>query len=294
MSLKSELIESRVDWISASVMLKDCSSDAELIAAGKLAASLLTAEEQRGNRLQRFSLHGFNGLRAGSAAVGKSASGMIFRLSGDVAAEQWKNVYELSTNVSRLDCAATLRHTGAWIDRSRVHLDEARSYAKKSAPKMRVTRIDGGAHGTTLNIGSRVSDAYGRIYDKEAESQSDHYRDCWRYEVEFKRDKANLACSALSGSSLDSLAPASVSLSWFEARGIVPGQSLTGVALPRSFQAPGELDNSLLWFRTGVRGSVARVIAGGRLKEALDSLGLYAEVLASAGYVLNTDTKENI
>jgi DNA relaxase NicK len=46
----------------------------------------------------------------------------------------------------------------------------------------------------TVYLGSRTSERYGRVYDKLAESRDEHYRHCWRWEVEVKGEPAgNLA-----------------------------------------------------------------------------------------------------
>lgn len=281
---EATVIEDAVDWITATAMYEkeDCAVSGERCAG--LASTLLQTEEAKGNRMRTWYMMGFSGLACGQVQAGISGRGFLFRLSGEVAAAHWREVYALSTNVSRLDCQFTLRHDGPWFDRALYHASEARRYQKERAPHMKVTVIDGGAHGRSLCVGSRSSDQYARIYDKEKESRQEHYRDCWRYEVEFKKEAAEFAAAELSAEENSRLTPGAQVAGWLRRRKIDPGQLLMDVALPCSHKRSSDAIRSLKWFRSSVKPSVDRVLKHGLASEALDALGIMGETLRGLGW----------
>lgn len=291
MTSQATLVESRVDYLTASVMLDKLASGEEVERSRTIAAKLLMQQESAGNDVRRWASHSFKGFQVGQLCYGESGTGMLFRVSGDAARDNWESIYDVSTNVARLDVAATVKLNGAWSDMSRVHLDEARQYQREHSPKLKVTRIDGGKHGCTLNIGSRSSDAFGRIYDKEAESKNEAWQDCWRYEVEFKRSMAEQAAALLSDASIEQVDPAALAFSWLARRIKVPEGLLN---LPCNITArplqPSDSARTLRWVRTGVKPSVRRLIERGMLRDVLAALGIHSDMLASAGYVLQPPT----
>ena len=288
MSAQPVEVESRVDWLTATSLLQHWTDESTPERVSTYAEKMLHEEEARGNRIRHQSLFGFHGLASGQAFVGKSAQGYLFRLSGEAAAERWHDVYHLSTNVSRLDTALTIKRDGDARDFTRIHEQEARDYARQSSPRMKVTRIDSGTRGRTLNIGSRSSDAYGRIYDKGAESKRAEYQDCWRYEVEWKRGLAKQAASLLCGCDGLAVSPGEMSAGWFSTLRVGLPQCRCSSSLPSSPGRPTEVERSLQWFRAAGRGSGAFLIERGMIQDLLAALGLTADVLASAGYFKQT------
>jgi Replication initiation factor len=282
---EAELVESRVDWITATALLDKDTRSFDPDALGDLSTRILWNQEKAKNVTHYWQWQGFSGFKCGQAQIGTNGRGYIFRLSGDAAAEFWPMVYQLSTNVTRLDVAATIRHDGAWVDRAIYHHAEALEYQKNHAPNLKVTLIDGGKFGRTLNIGSRVSDSYGRIYDKERESKRLEYRDCWRYEVEFKRDLAERACALLDPAADDHGDPAGMALAWFDRRQIRSGQLLKTAYVPVGHKSSSDALRSLEWITRSVRGTVETLIAMGLTQETLAALGLFADTLAEAGYL---------
>jgi Replication initiation factor len=277
-------IESRVDWITATSLLQHWTHEIEAEHNALLSQKLLHREEAAGNRIRHSSMFGFSGLACGGVFVGRSGQGYLYRLSGDAAAVWWHDVYHASTNVSRLDVASTIQRWGDRRDLSYVHAEEARSHARVHSPRTKVTRIDGGASGRTVNIGSRTSEAYGRIYDKHAESKRAEYEFCWRYETEFKRVLAKSAANLLDPCSGLAAAPGEMARGWFGRRGIGLEQCRASSSLPSSAGRPTEVQSRLRWLRTGVSGSTAFLIERGMIKEVLAALKLTSDVLESAGY----------
>ena len=91
-------------------------------------------------------------------------------------------------------------------------------------------------HSDTLYIGSRSSDAYGRLYDKGAESKAEAYAGCWRYEVEYKRKPALAKARALWSSPDTEAAIQGDCYRWFSDRRVLPcfrpGAAVVGGEVP--------------------------------------------------------------
>jgi DNA relaxase NicK len=269
-----ELIESRVDYLTATCLKNQLHEGQSFNRALEWAYDAVQVEHRKGNDLSPWRSESFEGMKSGQICVGRNEEGLLFRVSGDFAAKNWRTIYQDASNVSRIDCAATIRLTDRWSDLSRVHHDEALLYQKERSPHLRVTRIDGGKHGNTLNIGSRASEGYGRIYDKFLESHAEEYRDCWRYEVEFKKRSALLKAAYLATESIDGLLPASISLGWFQGRGLrslrIP---MVSVDTSTPFK-PSDDSKRLAWISRSVSPVVRLLIEHGRRDEVLTALGL--------------------
>lgn len=273
-----KVVESGVDWLSASCSIHKLHEGQSLERFAVRSDELLRAEESRGCKRVRWTNHGFTGWTCGQVGAAVHGSTAIVRLSGHCAAERWRDFVEDSTNVSRLDLAVTARNDAEWTDVTREHLNQVRDHAKLHNPRLRVTRIDGGKHGNTLTIGSRSSDAYLRVYDKERESKREEYRDCWRYELELKRKLANGAAANLYNSEEPCTDVCSTVSMWGLMRAcVVPWgsevQELSLIPVVRS----GGAEDTVRWLRMCVRASVQRAVASGKRFEVLSALGLYDE-----------------
>lgn len=278
-----EVLEAGVDYVTASSFeskLGEGQSAKRFMERG-----LYALEEQMslGNDKLPWSMAGFMGYRSGQAAVAYVGEAVLIRLSGECARRHFDAVYADATNVSRLDLMATYRLTGAWRDLSLVHLQEVREYADRYKPKMHVRRIDGGKHGNTLVLGRRISDWWGRIYDKHAESGLEYYRDCWRYEVEIKRRAAARVAQGLELGTSDKLTSFEAGAQWLRSNGVsLPGSGSPGLrnggVIP-----PSNDGRRLAWLRDSVRSTV----------KLLCSHGLRAEVeTALFGWELDKDSSD--
>lgn len=272
--LNQTLIESRVDYLTCTTYHHWCTNPAQFQRQLTRALDVLQAEKRRGDDVKGWRMESFNGFTSGRFSIAQNDHGLLIRLSSDLAAMHWHDFFLDATNVSRIDCAATFREDGPWTDRTQTHLDEVRSWASVSSPRLRVTRIDGGLHGNSLMVGSRSSEAYARIYDKYAESKHEAYQDCWRYEVEFKKRSALRVAFQLSETVLDVLGPARLALGWLTRRNVDVGQ-IHSFKLERELMPAVTCDErKYRWLRRSVAPLVSRLIKSGHLAETLDALGL--------------------
>lgn len=270
----TELIESRVDYLTATCLTDSLHEGQSFDRALEFAYDMVETEHRKGNDKKLWKSESFEGFRSGQICVGRNERGLLFRLSGALAAEHWRTVYRDASNVSRIDCAATVRLTDRWRDLSQVHHLEALDYQREHSPKLRVTRIDGGKHGNTLNVGSRSSNAYARIYDKSAESGLEQYEDCWRYELEAKKAYALQVAMRLGSEERDGLGPAAIAFGWLHRHGVRPPSigRLYGITMP----VTAESDDSrrLNWLMSTIKPGVQSLIARGKLTEVLNALGM--------------------
>lgn len=267
------LIESRVDYLTATCLSASLHEGQSFERALEFGYDMVQTEHRKGNDKAIWKSESFEGFRSGQICVGRNEHGLLFRLSGDLASNHWRTVYQDASNVSRIDCAATVRLEGRWRDLSRVHHDEALLYQRERSPHLRVTRIDGGKHGNTLNVGSRSSDGYGRIYDKWLESHVEDYRDCWRYEVEFKKRTALFKAAYLASEACDDLLPAAICMRWFEARGVRPIQVPRESVNTLTPFKPSDDAKRLAWIASSVAPLVRRLIDNGRRDDVMAALG---------------------
>ena len=197
------IIESQVDWLTGAATGDDRGE-----ALRAFGAELAVAEERDGNKLTRFAVQSYQGQRCGRVAVG-AAEGerTLIQLSGDVAAKNLHAVLPLLDHLTRLDIAVTVRTDGhdstvaenAWDMASWWFNDHPRS----AAP----WRIQHKTKGDTTYVGSRNSDKFLRVYNKEAECRQtrdrkglERYINCWRYEVEVKGRPSGLTAARVDAS----------------------------------------------------------------------------------------------
>jgi hypothetical protein len=243
-----------VDWLSSS-----CNSPRRMQKLLNWRDEQFARLRDEGNELRPLSAHGRTGHAVGGVSVLVGRDDVLVQLSGDRANESWRDVALEATNVSRVDLQTTVRtHPGE------RHLAE-RSY--RSLERLSPRR--GGrlahsllttSHGAeTLYVGQRVSDQFGRLYDKASESGLAHYADCWRYEVVYKRRYAAHAVQALLATPTAESLVNGVVHDWFHTRGIAPCFDATdtsvGAPPPRKLS---DNERWLQWYRRAVRSGAAR------------------------------------
>jgi hypothetical protein len=217
--------------------------------------------------------------RDGHLAWGLSSVGGIVQASGQVAqrlAVVQADWFTPRFRTTRLDLALTFS-LGA-------PQELVREVADRLRPNWRIILPAPGVGGGTLYVGSRVSDAFGRLYDKGAQLTldprlKDEVIPCtlWRAEVEYKQARAREAMIHFNVHK----APddrrhwiADTVLTWFAEHGValplLPGsRSIVSVASRQSDDV-----RTIKWFYEQVRPALIRLSDKGQLTQALDALGL--------------------
>lgn len=244
---------------------------------------LADALQQIGEELRDWRFCGYVGKRIGSLRYGFRSDSSIIMLSGQDAFANWDAFIDLAENVTRLDLAVTVETDIPWIDLvARLYEWLLTGNPRGLATDGRkVTKIENSKGGATLYIGSRASDQYGRLYDKAAESGiKELHQRLWRYEVEFKRNRAGKALNGLvrayRQADIDHVqAIRNTVWTWFDCRNCPPIFERSGASLSLELEARvTSTETTLQWLSRQVAPSVARLAKAGRLREACDALGL--------------------
>lgn len=230
---------------------------------------------------------GYYGETCNGVSYGSGPQGAIFQVSGWRASD----VREMGLpydGIPRCDIQATL-----WFPQdepglgARVADRSAKASGTMRGGRWKVRYIDGKGDGDTTYIGSRSSDSFLRIYDKQRES-GDHegYAYAWRFEAETADEKAREAWAAEGA-----LPPGRDYWYAYVARALrARGVWLPGVSSVRLAAAPPRpkdediVGKRLAWLRNGVAPAVDKLLASGvPLSTVLEQLGLSGAVSGGVG-----------
>lgn len=244
-----------IDYITCSAARPH--SVAALLALGR---DLVAQEEGAGGVVRPLHVRGYAGWQAGGAGYGFTGTRALVRCSGPTARESAADLLGSADNCSRLDVQITVSSDACGVDYAeRVYADVATSGRRRGRPFTRslVVNSDGGS---TLYIGRRISEQFGRIYNKSAEEKRPDNPPQWRFEVEYKgRTAKRAAWSYQSHPDRDSWCVSEVR-SFFDARAITPpfaANSRVGLCGdPRGSDAQAR---QLEWLRIGVKPVLCRL-----------------------------------
>jgi hypothetical protein len=221
---------------------------------------------------------GYSGMKCGQVEIGDRLDSTIVRLQGKAADDWLREKLPTGHNITRLDIALTF-----WSDLNRDGLialhsleAEGKRNTLQSRP-FRVRLIDGKGDGNTLYVGSRSSELWVRIYDKEkSPNTTDEYKGALRYEVELKEDTAREALERCTRRGYSARSCLEVLTSLLIRRGIcaLGTGGICGEIFPPSSLPVTSLEDSLRWLETQVRPSVSRLMREGYEQEVLEALGL--------------------
>jgi hypothetical protein len=262
-------IDCGVDWLTATCKAGNGADSFE-----DIGETILHKQRAAGVEVKPAALRDYAGRRGEGCYVGRRADDSIIVLSGQRAAHHWKEVTAGSTNVSRLDLQVTIWTHG---EQPRLALHTYRKLSRLPPSRGRrptLTYIERKPAGETLNIGSRSSDCYGRLYDKASEANVGPARTLWRYEVEYKREGARNLSRALSSSVNPRCYIEACIHDWWLRRGVRPSWELSGDFHTENSLSCSKERDVLSWFRASVSKTVARAINRYGMDAVLDALNL--------------------
>jgi len=233
------------------------------------------AGEHNGNSGQkRWSALGYIGWSISGMRIGGNKNdGFIVVLSGPDTSKLWRHFAQHRQRITRMDLAVTIT-AGFELPGVAEKYYSTLSGEDKSKRSYSVIRNTKG--GQTLYVGARSSDQFGRVYDKGAQSGTYPSGFKWRYEVEYKKPRANIAAKALMAfEAQEAKRVVSTVYHWFEERGVRPLFSSSGDGIRLETEAKVDSDKKKLnWLRAQVSPSVEYLLSRGRGREALVALGL--------------------
>jgi len=232
-----------------------------------------------GNEARERTLLGYAGISVGNCFVGVGESTTYCQLSGSYAQRFWRDIYRAEGHYSRLDVQCTAFFDGASA-RVGVHtLAVARRAAvgKGKKPKWTVSRIDDNSKGFSMYIGSKDSDQYLNLYNKEVESKDERYKGAWRYELRLKNDYATYAAQALflHHNTANQIILHNVR-DWLGKKGITAPWSCddTDTCLYTATKGKTDKDTALWWLEKQVKPALDKARKLGYYEEAIKALGI--------------------
>lgn len=298
----ARIVDAGIDWITCTA-----SDSAQGIPLARQALKIIDAEVLAGNEKRPWASLGYGGVTAGSCQTGERQDGLIVRLGGPLARDNWRALYPYTSNVSRIDCQITVFMGDGLAGLLNQHYRDANRSVKTKPYGPSVSMFHGSDGSATLYVGKRQSEQFGRCYNKGVESGLAHYAGCVRYEVEFKGERAKQVAALAHRANHDAALADGRVREFFQSRRIVPRSPLVGPGQPARSLPPiegpastGQLtlthddleipglagklsslpgrpaDNSrrLDWLRSHVSGVVLGLVADGLCEEVLHSLGV--------------------
>ncbi len=186
------VVERGIDWITGTARQETRRRETEAI--GRL---LVDLEKVKGNQLTRWRFEGYEGFASGGASWGWREDTTILRLSGACAAANATTCLPVLDNVSRLDLQVTARQETSTPDLGAKALVAVHQAATNRGRYLNTKGVVDNGAVSTVYVGRRTSDRFGRLYDKRLESDDARYQDCWRWEVEYKKGRASFLATRL-------------------------------------------------------------------------------------------------
>lgn len=266
-----KILSSGVDWLTVSHADAKPGEPFDEIATALLRGSCLEGEQIRlGTWL------GYAGLRTSSAFYGWQSSKAVCWLSGPHNAALTADLIKASSNVSRIDLQLTVEHTPADPRLGAINFRRASAYTGRPGMKPVISEIHDTRHAYTMAVGRRISNQYGRHYDKGVESKSAEPGRRWRFEVEYKRDMAEKIAAQIALSDKVEADCARSVYRWWASRGVSPLQREPRGCLIDTTQRAPLKPAYLEWFSTKVARSVHKAVEQHGLAQVIESLGLSA------------------
>lgn len=265
------VLESRIDWLTCT-----CKPGLKAQVLQASAQRWIARRSELGHRQREFRWSGYLGTATDGVTCGQREDGTLLRLSGETASDYAKQALLFCDNVSRIDVQVTILAKEDESDFAQRALHEASQDARVVSGMTRTSIIRSTPKGSTYYLGSRSSDRYFKVYDKTAESEGVYPDRSWRWEVEYKGDRAwrvSQQVRRTNGS------PESI-------RQIVEqafadyGVSLPCLALPPMWRDAGiraetNDEKRLTWLSKTIAPCIAKLREGIPLDTVLDALGLY-------------------
>lgn len=222
--------------------------------------------------------HGYIGHQIGRVRWGKRPDGMILQVTSDWSQLYLEEVGVTGHNVSRLDIKLDVWHD--WDGDMVVsrHKDEALAGRKRiNGRPYRVALVNGFGGGDTLYAGSRSSDVYVRVYNKEKESiDNERYKNAVRFECELKDEPARETLERIRRSGYSQAGIAREVAYFCGRRGVdIPVDTGNDGQIRRNATTPRpDAIRKLEWLRTQVSPSVKELMRIFDRCDILEALGL--------------------
>jgi hypothetical protein len=281
-----EIIDYGVDWLTVT-----CTDRERGSLMGTKALAIMNDVRAEGDELRPWSMFNFNGWQCGQIQSGEGDGSLIVRMWGTLAQRYWHDFFKWSTNCSRLDLQVTAR----WPIDCQLKMKQLFRNMKRNGSadgRKRFLSLYQSTDGSsTIYIGQRSSENYGRIYSKGKQTPLPFWVNSIRLEAELKGDTANHEAQRLATMNNQREYIIARVLTWFSERGCLlslPKECFGLSHLSSSVTSPPyssdraryltDSERSLTWLRSSCCLTVQKLIAAGYLNEVLDALKLHQHV----------------
>lgn len=266
----AQIVNSGVDWIT--VTQSDMTKRRDLF---NLGYTLWSRSVSGGNKPTPFRAHGYDGLHALGVVVAERDDSVLLTLSSDTADVHWRDALRLASNCSRLDLQVTVRFNVPQPDLHLFSYVTAAALSKARGKPLSVSSVISNKGGGTTYLGSRQSDEYARVYDKEAESRDLFWKNAWRFEVVRQNESAFQTGQHLGDGPDWRERVRAVVWDYFAQRGVVlPFERGGGNTLHIVRQDPTDDARRRAWLAAQVRPSILDLLGRVSREELLKDLGL--------------------
>jgi hypothetical protein len=279
-----ELLQRGIDWVTAV-----CGNDWDHQAFYDVAFEAAAGYQEDGNDWDAWRFSGYEGFRCGPIAYGRREDGAIVRASSVAAGPAFERLHQIpGVRPSRVDLQTTIDYKHDPVGWAR-ELAQKSLEARQAGLKHKGWQIhvrDGFGTGDALEIGSRASEAYGRVYDKHREAVARQREQnkgvgvgayplgSWRYEVEYKGSQARQVWDYLASAPDVEVASSGLVCSWYGARGVDVPVKADNVPVLRSVHITSDVARQLAWLGGSVSPTVLKLLKAGYRQQVLDVLGL--------------------
>ena len=232
-------------------------------------------KQAAGQERRKWAANGYQGYSCDGVSIGRRVDGSIVRLSGFDAEYYWRSCHAQSDNASRIDLSVTAvsdhpEFPVAWAARG-----DFLRWRENGNRAIKYHYHDTGTDGNSLEVGSRSSDFFGRIYDKYRESAFAWPVGSWRWELELKNEQARQFAEELFARDDRRSHIVGQTMAFFSQRGIqVPFASAANQWRYKADRDEGRLARKLAWLREQVAPTCRELAEFVGEDEVLTTLGL--------------------
>jgi DNA relaxase NicK len=222
---------------------------------------------------------GYEGYSVGGSFVGVRDRDTTAIYSGERAKVAFERLYRSDAHTSRIDVQVSYRFN---VNNSNVAQVARNSVSRansaiSSARQRNATLMEDLRGGATCYVGTRTSEQFARIYNKDAESGDKAYERVWRYEVQLKNKFAVKLAEQIASKTYPTVNHALVFVKqWLSHRGVQTPWKADAelLPLPKAPTQNTQLEAKLEWLRTQVRPSLRVLLKYGLRDAILEALGL--------------------
>lgn len=231
-----------------------------------------------GWKVRAYQISDMQGVLVGQGAWLKNKTHALAEMRGELAERTYTFYTEKKGKATRIDLALTV-----WLGEydhaiaTNVHEMATRFLVESGrAERRRMPVIFGGVDGWTCYLGSRKSDRFFRVYDKDKQSGEMRYKNAWRFEIEIKGKVAQNLWERLRRPETRGHIIQSEIVAFLESYGLALKGFNATFASTKTGQAsqPSDVKRKLEWLQSQVRPTVTDLIERGFANEAYFALDL--------------------